>query len=56
MGVAPLTRAHSKFHFFTVATLVTDVFFEQFLIHTAVKQAEHGCHRYVMDTTLSDNY
>jgi len=39
---------------FTVATLITDVRFKQFLIRTAVQQGEHSRQRTVMDTSLSD--
>jgi len=39
---------------FIVATLITDVLLEQFLIRTAVYQGGHGRQRTVMDTSLSD--
>ena len=40
--------------FLVVATLITDVLFEQSLIRTAVLQGEHSKQRTVMNTSLSD--
>jgi len=46
--------AHSTIVFLIVATLITDVFLEQFLIRTAVQWGEHRRQRTVMDTSLTD--
>ena len=40
--------------FFIVATMITDVLFEQFLIHTAVQWGENSIQRTIMDTSPSD--
>jgi len=45
---------HSTIVFFIVATLTTDVLFEQFLIRTAVQWDEHSRKGTIMDTSLSD--
>jgi len=49
-----ITGARSTIVFFIVATLITDILFEQFLIRTTVQRGEHSRQRTVMDTSLSD--
>ena len=38
--------------FIAEATLITDMLFEQFLIHTAVQRGEYSKQRTVIDTSL----
>ena len=45
---------HNTIVFFIVATLITDILFEQLLIRTAVQRGKHSRKRNVMDTSLSD--
>ena len=45
---------HGAIVFLAVATLITDMLFKQFLIHTAVQWGEPSKQRTVMDTSLSD--
>ena len=45
---------HGTIVFFIVATLITDVLFEQFLIHSAVQWGENNRQRTEMDTSLTD--
>ena len=47
-------QASSMIIFFIMATLITDILFEQLLICTAVQWGEHSGKRTVMDTSLSD--
>ena len=42
MNAAPITGECSTFPNFTLAALVTDLLFKQFLICTAVQQVEHS--------------
>jgi len=55
MGTAPLIRVHGIFYIFTVATLVTEVLFEQFLTCTSMQWVEHSCQRCIMNITISDD-
>jgi len=49
-----ITGARGIIVFLVVATLIMDMLFKQFLIHTAVQRGEHSKQRTVMDTPLSD--
>jgi len=49
-----ITGVRGTIVFFIVATVITVVLFEQFLICTAVLRVEHCRQRTVMDASLSD--
>ena len=55
--VSPLTGAHGTIGIFSVATLVAEVLFEQFLDSycCAMGQTYSSCQRHVMDTSLSED-